>query len=490
MKRKTIIWRIVLAVLFVLTAGLSFWGGKALAEKQSGKSAAPLTLSSEITSLEQASVRVAEVVNPAVVTIRTTQRVAGSQNPFGDFFNDPFFRRFFGDMQPPEPREYLRQALGSGVIVSADGYILTNNHVVKDAAEVRIKLMDGREFNAKIVGRDEKTDLALAKISAENLPYAIFGDSSQMKVGQWVMAIGNPFGLEGTVTVGVVSATGKHLGINPIESFIQTDASINQGNSGGPLVNLKGEVIGINTAIVSSGQGIGFAIPSNMAQSVFEQIRTSGRVVRGYLGISMQAIDPEMAQAMGLNQSNGVLIANVYPGTPAEKSNLKPGDAIISVDNIPVKGPDDIQSRIGSAKPGDKVVLRVIRNGKTLAPISVLLAEQPAQMGAAAPRPGTTQPGEEKSWRGMKLADITPGIARELGLSVAYGVVVVDVSASSPAAGKLPPQSVILEVNRQAINNLSDFFRVVKGIPDSKPVMVRVYAGGNYTYLIIPGGKQ
>jgi len=489
MERKTVIWRIVLAALFVLTAGLSFWGGKALAEKQSGRTSAPLNLGPEITSLEQASVRVAQVVNPAVVNVRTTQKVEESQSPLGDFFNDPFFRRFFGDMQPQQPREYLRQALGSGVIVSSDGYILTNNHVVKDATEVRVKLLDNREFNAKIVGKDEKTDLALAKINAENLPYAIFGDSAQMKVGQWVMAIGNPFGLEGTVTVGVVSATGRHLGINPIESFIQTDASINQGNSGGPLVNLKGEVIGINTAIVASGQGIGFAIPSNMAQSVFEQIRTSGKVMRGYLGISMQPIDPEMAQAMDLNQTNGVLVANVYPGTPAEKANLKPGDAIIRVDNIPVKGPDDIQNRIGSAKPGDTVVLQVVRDGKMLAPISVRLAEQPAQMGTAAPRPGTTQPGEEKSWRGMKLADINPNIARELGLSVAYGVVVVDVSASSPAAGKLPPQSVILEVNRQAINNLADFFRVVKGIPDSKSVMVRVYAGGNYTYLIIPGGK-
>ncbi|MCX5641963.1 MAG: Do family serine endopeptidase [Candidatus Omnitrophica bacterium] len=487
MERKTLVLRIVLVVLFFAAAGFSFWGGKALAEKQSGKSVLPLTLSPEITSLEQASVRVAEAVNPAVVNIRTTQKVAGSQNQFGDLFNDPFFRRFFGDTQPQEPKEYLRPALGSGVIVSPDGYILTNNHVVKDATEVKVKLLDNREFNAKIVGKDEKTDLALAKINAENLPYAVFGDSAQMKVGQWVMAIGNPFGLEGTVTVGVVSATGRHLGINPIESFIQTDASINQGNSGGPLVNLKGEVIGINTAIVASGQGIGFAIPSNMAQSVFEQIRTSGKVVRGYLGISMQPIDPEMAQEMGLKQANGVLITNVNSGTPAEKANLKAGDVIIGVNNIPVKGPDDIQNRIGGAKPGDTVILQVVRNGKTLAPISVRLAEQPAQMSAAAPRPGAVVPGEEKSWRGMKFADITPDIARELGLSVASGVVVVDVSASSPAAGKLPPQSVILEVNRQAINSLSDFFRVVKAIPDSKSAMVRVYAGGKYEYLIIPG---
>jgi len=487
MERKTIVWRIILTILFILTAGLSFWGGKALAEKQSGKSAVPLTLGPEITSLEQASIRVAEAVKPAVVNIRTTQKVEGSQNQFGDLFNDPFFRKFFGNTQPQEPREYLRQALGSGVIVSADGYILTNNHMVKDDTEVRVKLLDNREFNAKIVGKDEKTDLALVKINAENLPYAVFGDSAQMKAGQWVMAIGNPFGLDGSVSVGVVSATGRHLGISPIESFIQTDASINQGNSGGPLVNLKGEVIGINTAILPSGQGIGFAIPSNMAQSVFEQIRTSGKVVRGYLGISMQPIEPEMAQEMGLKQTNGVLIANVNPGTPAEKSNLKARDVIISVNNVPVKGLDDIQNRIGSAKPGDTVVLQLIRSGKLLTPISVRLAEQPAQLGVAVPRPGAVQPGEEKSWRGMKLADITPDIARELGLSVAYGVVVVDVSASSPAVGKLPPQSVILEVNQQAINNLSDFFRVVKVIPDSKSAMVRVYAGGNYEYLIIPG---
>jgi len=201
----------------------------------------------------------------------------------------------------------------------------------------------------------------------------------------------------------------------------------------------------------------------------------------------MQPIEPELAQEMGLKQTNGVLITNVYPGTPAEKANLKPGDAIVNVDNVPVNGPDDIQNRIGSAKPGDTVVLQVIRDGKTLAPISVRLAEQPEQMGAAAPKTGEVQPGEDKSWRGMKLAEVTPGIARELGLSVAYGVVIVDVSASSPAAGKIPPQSVILEVNRQAINNLSDFFRAVKKIPDSSSVTVRAYAGGNYEYLVIPG---
>ncbi|MFA5393097.1 MAG: Do family serine endopeptidase [Candidatus Ratteibacteria bacterium] len=487
MERKAIAWKITVTVLFILTAGFSFWGGKALADKQSGNAAAPLTLSPEVTSFEQASIRVAEMLKPAVVTIRTTQKVVGSGNQFGDLFNDPFFRRFFGDAQPQQPKEYLLPALGSGVIVSSDGYILTNNHVIKNSTEVKIKIMDGREFNAKIVGKDEKTDLALAKINAENLPYAVFGDSAQMKAGQWVMAIGNPFGLEGSVSVGVVSATGKHLGLNPIESFIQTDASINQGNSGGPLVNLKGEVIGINTAIVASGQGIGFAIPSNMAQSVFEQIRTSGKVVRGYLGISMQPIAPEMAQEMGLKQTSGILITNVNPGTPAEKSNLKPGDVIVNVNNVPVKGTDDIQNRIGSSKPGDTVVLQVIRNGKLLAPISVRLAEQPAQMSADAPRPGAVQPAEEKSWRGMKLADINPDIAKELGLSVAYGVVIVDVSASSPAAGKLSPQSVILEVNRQVVNNLSDFFRVIKVIPDSKPALVRVYAGGNYEYLVIPG---
>ncbi len=486
MERKRTYQRILLVMLILAFGGFSFWGGKALAEKGEEKVATPLNLGPEVTSLEQAFIRVAETVKPAVVNIRTIQKVAVQSSPFEEFFKDPFFRRFFGDIFPSEPREYLRQALGSGVIVSPNGYILTNNHVVKDATEVKIKLLDGREFTATIKGRDEKTDLALAKIDAENLPYAVFGDSSQIKVGQWVIAIGNPFGLEGTVTVGVVSATGRHLGLTPIESFIQTDASINQGNSGGPLVNLKGEVIGINTAIVASGQGIGFAIPSNLAQSVFEQIRTTGRVVRGYLGVSIQPIDPEMAQELGLGKRSGVLITNVYPKTPAEKAGLKAGDVIISVNNSSIRSPEELQTDIGARRPGEVVNLGVFRNGKELPPIKVKLGEQPAQLGLAAPPVSPESVVDEKEWRGIKVADLTPDLAKELGISGATGVLVTSVSPDSPAFGKISPRSVILEIDRRPINNLSEFLEVVKTISDKRSVLVRFYFQGVYGYQIIP----
>ncbi len=484
MNQKRIHWRVGLAILILAVAGLSFWGGKALAQKQIEKSkgSVPLALSPEVTSLEEAFIRVAETVKPAVVNISTTQKVS-MRSPFEDFFGDPFFKRFFGDNQPERPREYLQQSLGSGVIVSADGYILTNNHVVKAATEVKVKLLDGREMKAKVKGQDPKTDLALLKINAGNLPYAVFGDSSTIKVGQSVMAIGNPFGLEGTVTKGVISAKGRHLGMNPIESFIQTDASINPGNSGGPLVTLRGEVIGINTAIVASGQGIGFAIPSNMARNVFEQIQTTGKVVRGWLGVSIQPIDPEMAKQFGLKEETGVLVANVFEKTPAEKAGLKPGDIITSVDGTPVQSTDELQNKIGSIKPGQTVTLAVIRDNKQLS-IKVQLSEQPARLTEAG-----IPSGEEKEWRGIKVTEVTAEMAKEIGLPSATGVLVTEVSPESPAAGKITPKSVLVEVNRKAINNLKEFFKAVESISDEKPVMVRVYVQRGYLYYLIPGTK-
>jgi len=431
----------------------------------------------------------AERVKPAVVNISTTKIYKGRSGsvspfgrlPFGSPFRDDFFERFFGDI--PQ-REFKQRSLGSGFLISSDGYIFTNNHVVEQTDKILVKVSDGKEYEAKIIGADAKTDIALIKIKPENnLPFVDIGDSDALRVGEWVVAIGNPFGLEQTVTAGIVSAKGRVIGAGTYDDFIQTDASINPGNSGGPLVTLRGEVIGINTAIVASGQGIGFAIPSNMARNVFEQIQTTGKVVRGWLGVSIQPIDPEMAKQFGLKEETGVLVANVFEKTPAEKAGLKPGDIITSVDGTPVQSTDELQNKIGSIKPGQTVTLAVIRDNKQLS-IKVQLSEQPARLTEAG-----IPSGEEKEWRGIKVTEVTAEMAKEIGLPSATGVLVTEVSPESPAAGKITPKSVLVEVNRKAINNLKGFFKAVESISDEKPVMVRVYVQRGYLYYLIPGTK-
>ncbi|HNS48769.1 MAG TPA: Do family serine endopeptidase [bacterium] len=443
--------------------------------------AAPPAYSSgtDLAGLGNDITRVAEAVKPAVANISTTQRVRSS-SPFDNFMQDPFFRKFFGDLFPA-PREHLTQSLGSGVLVSADGYILTNNHVIAEAAAVKVKLLDGREFNARVAGQDAKTDLALLKINAGGLPFAPFGDSSAQPVGEWVLAIGNPFGLEGTVTVGVVSAKGRHLGINPIESFIQTDASINPGNSGGPLVNLKGEVIGINTAILSGGQGLGFAIPSNLAREVFSQLRTQGKVVRGWLGVSIQPIGPELSKELNLGGTGGVLLSNVFPKQPAERAGLKAGDVIVAVNNRSVASPEELQQLLSELKPGQVVTVTAVRDGKNQV-FRVRLGEQPAELISEEP----AGPEEAGSWRGLKLTTLTPEVAQSAGLSLTSGVLVVDVEGRGPLAGKIAPGTVIVEARRQAVNNLSEFLKAVD-IPDNQAVLLRIFTRNNFQYLVVPG---
>jgi len=450
--------------------------GPAGAQQKPGGPGAPLNPSAE--TIESVFIKVAEQIKPAVVNISTTQKVTVRNSPFDDFFSDPNFRRFFGD-QGPRQREYSRQSLGSGVIVSADGYILTNNHVVAEAAEIKVKLLDGREFMAKAVGQDAKTDLAVLKIEASGLNAAVLGDYERIQVGQWVMAVGNPFGLEGTVTVGVVSAKGRHLGLNPIESFIQTDASINPGNSGGPLVNLKGEVIGINTAM-AGGQGLGFAVPCNIARNVLDQIRSKGKVVRGWLGISMQPVTPDMIEGLKLKEARGVLVSNVFAGEPADRAGLKAGDIIVRVGETTVAGTDELQMLVGSRMPGEKLSLVVLRDGKEV-PLTVQLGEQPADLSA---RGGAPQ--EVPDWRGIKVGAVTEEIARQLSLPKAEGVLVNEVASDSPASGKLAPGVVILEINREPVRSLADYQRLAARVAADKAALLRVYNQGQYFYLVVP----
>jgi Do/DeqQ family serine protease len=330
---------------------------------------------------ENPFVRVAEMVTPAVVNISTvtTGKGRSPSELFHPFGNEPFFRDFFDRFFEGMPRHRRQTSLGSGVIIDRSGLILTNNHVIKDADEITVKFANKQEAKGKVVGTDPKSDLAVIRVSTkEDLPVVALGDSERLHVGEWAIAIGNPFGLDHTLTVGVISATGRsEVGIAAYENFIQTDASINPGNSGGPLLNIRGEVIGINTAIVASAQGIGFAIPVNMARKVMDDLVKKGRVTRGWLGIGIQPLTPELAKGFGVSADEGILVNQVMPKSPAEAAGLKAGDLILSVDRKPVKDPRELQRIIAEAEIGKRIELIILRE-KAKREVTVQVGEMPA----------------------------------------------------------------------------------------------------------------
>ena len=330
---------------------------------------------------ENPFIRVAELVTPSVVNISTvtTGKGRAPTELFRPFGNDPFFRDFFDRFFEGTPRRRQQASLGSGVIIEKSGLILTNNHVVKDADEITVKFANKQEVKGKVVGTDAKTDLAVIRVAAkDDLPVATLGNSDTLQVGEWAIAIGNPFGLDHTLTVGVISATGRsEVGIAAYENFIQTDASINPGNSGGPLLNVRGEVIGINTAIVASGQGIGFAIPVNMARKVMEDLVKRGKVTRGWLGIGIQPLTPELAKSFGVSADEGILVNQVMPKSPAEAAGLKVGDLILSLDGKPLKDARQMQRLVAEAEIGKTVEVVVLRD-KTKRALKVQVGEMPA----------------------------------------------------------------------------------------------------------------
>ncbi|MEK7238067.1 MAG: Do family serine endopeptidase, partial [Nitrospirota bacterium] len=338
-----------------------------------------------LTKTGQAMAEIANAVKPAIVNISTTKTEKLSESPYAPFFDDPFFRRFFGDRfrHPEVPRERKTASLGSGVIVSSSGYILTNSHVIKDADEIKVLLSDKREFQGKVIGTDSKTELAVIKIDAQNLPMIPFGDSDKLQVGEVVIAVGNPFGLNQTVTMGIVSAVGRaNVGIADYEDFIQTDAAINPGNSGGALVNAKGELVGINTAIFSTTggyQGIGFAIPSNMAKAVMDSLIKTGKVIRGWLGVSIQPLTPELAKQFNLEKEYGALVGDVIENSPAEKAGILRGDVIIEYNGKKVNEPYHLRNTVANTPPGETAELKVIRNGK-IETIKVMIGELPTEV--------------------------------------------------------------------------------------------------------------
>ena len=438
----------------------------------------------------------ASVIDPAlgaVVNISSTKVVKRQNQLPGFFFNDPFFRQFFGDQNPdsPEsqgPQTQKEQSLGSGVIVNPNGYLLTNNHVIEGASDVRVFTPDRKEYKAKVVGTDARTDVAVLKIEASGLPSFTLGDSSNLKVGDVVFAIGDPFGIGETATMGIVSATGRALGgaIERYEDFIQTDASINPGNSGGALIDLHGNLIGINTAILSGGggnQGVGFAIPINMAHNIMEQILEHGKVVRGQLGVLVQDVDPEMAKALGLNTGGGALVGDVVPNGPAAKAGIERGDVILEFNGQPIRGRQDLSVRASQTAPGTTVHLKVARNGQTR-DVDVTLSELNEKPTSA--EGGGQEGGGGGVMRGLRVETLTPSIARELQLPAGTtGVVVTFVDPSSAAAAAdIQRGDVIQEVNRKPVRNMDDYQRAVQSA-GNEPVLLLINRGGQTHFVVV-----
>jgi serine protease Do len=413
--------------------------------------------------------------------VKSMQRLSPFQSKqFKDFFGDEFFRHFFG--QIPE-QEMKQRSLGSGVVVSEDGFILTNNHVVADADEILVTLSDKKKYEAQIIGRDPKTDLALIKIETEKpIPAAKLGDSDKLMVGDWVVAIGNPFGLGSTVTAGIVSAKGRVIGAGPYDNFIQTDASINPGNSGGPLFNLNGEVIGVNTAIVSQSGGnvgIGFAIPINMAKSVMPQLKEKGKVVRGWLGVTIQVVTQEIKEQFGLKTEEGALIGEVTKDSPADKGGLKRGDVIINFDGRKVKVMNALPAMVAETPVGKEVEILIIRKGKEKR-LTITIGELEEDTRVAA-----TIPKIEESF-GMSVQELTPEIAESLSLKGEKGVVISGVNKGSPASDAgLQRGDLIQEIEHEQVENLSDYKRIMKESSSKKQILIVIRHRGHSRYVVL-----
>jgi len=419
----------------------------------------------------------AKDAQPGVVNIRTVKTVKGGGRVFRHFFGNPFEHKNpfdnFGPFSDEQAPDFKQRSLGSGFIIDRKGYIVTNNHVIDGADEIKVRLANEKEFDAKIIGRDPNTDLALIKIKdASDLAPLKLGDSDKLTVGSWVVAIGSPFGLEQTVTAGIVSAKGRVIGNGPYDDFIQTDASINPGNSGGPLLNMNGEVVGINTAIVAQGQGIGFAIPINLAQGIFAQLKEHGSVTRGWLGVGIQDLTPELAEYYGLKQKEGVLVAQVFEGDPADKAGIKAKDVIIEVDGKPVNSSRELTATIASIPVGKKTTVTLLRDGKEKT-VNVEIAKRD-DSGQLAQRKS-----EDSERLGIRIAEATPETAKRFGHSeTEKGVLVVGVEPGSKAdeAG-VRQGDLVKEVNRKPVTTVSELRAEVEKDDNVQLLVKRPNAG-------------
>lgn len=485
MKNKIAIGISVLLLGFLL-GGVSFYFlGKITGQQKGYISLAP-HVPRQIAESNKAFSEIASSLSPSVVNISTTKVMKRELSPLPE---DPFSEFFSPFRDFKMPKKWKEQSLGSGVIVSPDGYIITNNHVIEQADEIRVTLFDKRSFKAKVIGADNKTDVAIVKIDAENLYAVQWGDSDKLQVGEFVLAIGNPYGLSHTVTMGIISAVGRaNVGIADYEDFIQTDAAINPGNSGGPLVNTKGEVVGINTAIFSrSGgyQGIGFAVPSNMTRLVMDQLIQKGKVTRGWLGVTIQEITPELSQKFGLKASKGALIGDVAKGSPAEKAGLKRGDIIIEFNGKKVGDVGNLRNMVAQSKVGVHIPLTIMRSGKEYA-LNVTTAELPKDVAETAPG-NVPEDTALEGLSGLNVIELTREISRQLGLSRdEKGVVVVRVDpGSSVEDAGLRKGDVIQEIDRKKITGIDGYTRTVADIHSGDTVLMFINRGGKKFYVTV-----
>jgi len=479
---------LTLAAVFALVCTYALTGVAAYAE-------APAALK----QLDDAFVQVAEKVTPSVVNISSTRKEAEGpgmsdlepffkNHPFKDFFGDEWMKKF--KKGPGHGGPMMRPtATGSGVIISPDGLILTNAHVVKDAKEIRVNLSDKRSYDAKVVGADPESDIAVIKINATGLPAAQLGDSSKLRVGAIVFAIGNPFGLNRTVTSGIVSATGRtNVGLIDYEDFIQTDAAINPGNSGGPLVNISGEVIGINTAIASrSGgyQGIGFAIPSNSAKLIRDDLVHEGKVRRGLLGVNIQDLNEPLAKSFGRSTPDGALVAQVIDGSPAEKAGIKSGDILVKLNGEPIKGAAHLKNLVGKEKPGSTVTLTVYRDKKTF-DVTVKIGEKTAKAASAAASHGETSASNEL---GVEIEAVPKALAEKYGLKEGEGIRIKDLSDEGAGSRMgLRSGDIILEVDEVKIHNTAAFNNAIANAKKNQVIRLKVQRGEQKIYIAGPIG--
>lgn len=436
---------------------------------------------------------------PAVVNVNSERKSTGAnaEDFFGEMFRNmpPGFEKFFdqfGGRHPGGKRTpHKQKSLGSGFLVSADGYIVTNNHVVAEADAIRVTMDDSsgksRDFKAVLIGADEETDLALLKVDGANLPYLVFGNSDDLKVGEWLLAIGNPFGLDHTVTAGILSAKGRNIRSGPFDNFLQTDASINPGNSGGPLLNMAGQVVGINTAIIASGQGIGFAIPSNMAAKIIDQIKEGKKISRGWIGVTIQDVDETSARALDLKDQSGALVGSVLPDEPAAKAGLKDGDVIIAVDGRNIEDSAALLRAIADKQPGTKATLTVLRDGKSMT-FTVTLGERKA---ISETRPAGSKSSSEDAQLGVTVRTLRNSDKKDHNGKAESGLVIVSVDPDKPAAeADLRPGDIILKVNQTPVNTPAELSRLVKELASSRgAVMLQIMRRGDTYLKAVPLGK-
>lgn len=449
--------------------------------------APPAIINASVAGYQSSYADVVSHVAPAVVTIRATERArAAQQFPFSD---DPLFRQFFGDRQPQQQPPQRVQGLGSGVVVNADGHILTNFHVIDGAVDIKVEMTDNRTYTAKVVGSDQPSDLALLKIEASNLAALSLGDSDKVRVGDVVLAVGNPLGIGQTVTAGIISAKGRATGLSDgsFEDFLQTDAAINHGNSGGALVNTGGELVGINSQILSPSGGnigIGFAIPSNMARAVLDQLSKSGKVRRGMMGVTIQAVSADLAASLSLPAARGAIVNSVQAGGPAEKAGIKMGDVITAFNGASVIDNNNLRNMVASTQPGTEVTLTLLRDGREVR-VALTLGELPARTATQGQQEGDQDSGDTGKY-GLTVEPLTPDLATRLGLKATdQGLVVSQVDPNGPAAeAQIQPGDLIQEVNRQPVRNANEF-RAALQRSGARPALVLVNRRGRTIYLTL-----